>query len=169
MIIGNGDIAWALREYSLDRDDFVFFAAGVSHSGILPETEYLRERNLLLKQERTEHLIYFSSLCVFSPGSRYADHKRVMEELVKDTFPLCTILRLGNITWGTNPTTLINHLRAHPDAPLQDTYRYICDLDEFQHWIRLIPAWSCEMNIPGRRMLVKDIYQEFVVNARERA
>ena len=31
-IIGNGDIAMALREGGVDRDDLLFFAAGVSNS-----------------------------------------------------------------------------------------------------------------------------------------
>ena len=39
---------------------------------------------------------------------------------------------------------------------------YICDKDEFLHWMDLIPEWPCEMNIVGRRMKVKDIVKEFV-------
>ena len=167
-IIGDGDIAWALREEGLDRPDLIFFAAGVSNSRETRESEYLREFDLLHNFQH-QHIVYFSSLCLFYADTHYAVHKFAVEKFIKHWWANWTILRLGNITWGTNPHTLINYLRAHPDAPLQDTYRYICDRDEFQHWIRLIPAWSCEMNIPGRRMKVKEICQEFVVHAREHA
>ena|SRR3990167_3825521 len=169
VIIGNGDIASALREGGVDRDDLLFFAAGVSNSGEMRKSEYQREKDLLLAQDRDDWLIYFSSLCIFYSDSHYADHKFEIERRVKEEFRHYTILRLGNIIWGDNPHTLINYLRAHPDAPLQDTYRYILDKEEFWHWLRLIPDFSCEMNIPGRRMLVKDIYQEFVVQCRQPA
>jgi len=165
MIIGNGDIASALREGDIDREDLLFFAAGVSNSGETRESEYQREINLLRELEQDcFHLIYFSSLCIFYSDTRYARHKRLMEEWAKvGPQGYTTILRMGNITWGNNPHTLINYLRAHPEAPLQDTHRYILDKEEFWHWLRLIPDWNCEMNIPGRRMLVKDIYREFVL------
>jgi hypothetical protein len=43
---------------------------------------------------------------------------------------------------------------------IENTYRYVIDLDEFLHWIDLIPEWNCEMNCPGRRMKVSDIVEE---------
>lgn len=167
MIIGHGDIARAIPP-DVDRADRIWFASGVSNSREIPASAYTRERRLLLEQPRDFHLIYFSSLCVFDPcKSLYGHHKRNMEMTIRDMgFLRYTIFRLGNITWGDNPHTLINYLRAHPKAELRDEWRYICDLDEFQHWLRLIPEWSCEMNVPGRRMKVKDIYQEFVLNER---
>lgn len=166
MIIGNGDIASALREGNVDRDDLTFFAAGVSNSGEMRESEYQRECDLLVAQDFGNQVIYFSSLCVFyAPYTRYSDHKRDMEELVASGhFRSHTIVRMGNITWGNNPNTLINYLRAHPDAPIRDEWRYIVDKEEFWHWMRLIPDWPCEMNIPGRRMKVADIVREFVYN-----
>ena len=105
MIIGNGDIASAIK----DRKDLLFFASGVSNSRETRESEYRREIDLLLKQDKNSHIVYFSSLCVFYSNSRYAQHKRYMEKLVKG-FRKWTIIRLGNITWGTNPHTLINFL-----------------------------------------------------------
>lgn len=166
MIIGDGDIAAALREGGVDHDDLLFFAAGVSNSRETRESEYQREWDLLMAQDHQMWLVYFSSLCVFYSDSRYADHKFEMERRIKEKFRHFTILRLGNITWGDNPHTLINYLQTHPDAPIQDTYRYIVDKDEFLHWIRLIPDWNCEMNIPGRRMKVAEIYCEFVLGER---
>ena len=85
-----------------------------------------------------------------------------MEKLIKGLFPKYTIVRIGNITFGDNPHTLINYLKAHPEAEIKDEYRYIVDKDEFLYWVNLIPSWSCEMSIPGRRMKIKDIVKEYV-------
>ena len=163
MIVGNGDIASAI----IDRPDLLFFCSGVSNSGETNVFSYLRERRLLLAQPRDEHLVYFSSLCVFYSRTPYADHKRDMEITVRQTFRRYTIMRLGNITWGVNPHTLINHLRARAALGLpldiQPVYRYVINLPEFRHWLGLIPPWACEMNCPGRRMLVSEIVKEYVL------
>ena len=162
MIIGNGDIAKVLP----DRDDLLFFAAGVSNSQETDEAEYDREVRLLKAQSPGQHLVYFSSLGVLDRHTRYIDHKRQMELRVQQLFDTWTIVRIGNITWGTNPHTLINFLRAQADRGepmnVQNVHRYLVDEPEFLYWIGLIPAWNCEMNIPGRRMLVKDIVAEYV-------
>lgn len=157
MIVGNGDVASALE----DRDDRLYFASGVSNSQETDEAEYRREVDLLLEQPRNEHIVYFSSLAVVDGVSRYLRHKRHQEWLVKQEFEPYTIVRLGNIDWGDNPHTLINYLRAHPDAEIQDVYRYIVDMDEFQYWVNLIPDWSCELSIVGRRMKVAEIVKEY--------
>ena len=153
MIIGDGDIASALP----DRKDLLFFASGVSNSQETRESEYQREEDLLLKQDQRNHFVYFSSLAIFYSNTRYTKHKLKMENRVKEKFPAYTIIRLGNIIWGDNPHTLINYLKAHPEAEIKDEYRYICDKEELLHWINLIPKWSCEMNVPGRRMKVKEV------------
>ena len=160
-IVGNGDMASVLT----DRKDRLYFASGVSNSQEKREAQYTREKNLLLKQDRKMHIVYFSSLAVFYGNNRYVKHKQQMEKLIKQEFPRYTIIRIGNITWGTNPHTIINffRLRIKKGMPIkvQDTYRYIIDKDEFLHWINLIPNWSSEMNITGRRMKVKDIIDEY--------
>ncbi len=161
MIIGHGDIASVLPK----KSDRLFFASGVSNSLEKRESEYQREKNLLLKQNRKAHLVYFSSLAVLYGNNRYVKHKREIEELIKREFPHFAIIRLGNITWGTNPHTIINFFRLQIKKgnriKIQDTYRYIIDQDEFLHWINLIPDWNCEMNIPGRRMKVSEILDEY--------
>jgi hypothetical protein len=158
LIIGHGDIASVLR----DREDRVYFASGVSNSLETRELEYQRERTLLLSQDSIRHLVYFSSLSVFYSDTRYAQHKKDMENVVKDNFSTYTIIRLGNITWGKNPHTLINYLKTHRDAEIRNVWRYIVSREEFLYWIDLIPPWNCEMNIPGKRMKVKDIAEEYV-------
>lgn len=161
MIIGHGDIASVLP----DKKNRLFFASGVSNSQEKRESEYTREKKLLLKQDRKSHLVYFSTLAVLYGKNRYVQHKKEMESLVKQEFPEHTIMRLGNITWGTNPHTLINYFRLQlkrgKPIKIQDTYRYIIDKDEFLHWIGMIPDWSCEMNITGRRMKIKEIVDEY--------
>ncbi|KKQ77862.1 MAG: hypothetical protein A3A96_00545 [Candidatus Zambryskibacteria bacterium RIFCSPLOWO2_01_FULL_39_39] len=157
MIIGDGDIASALK----DKKEFLYFASGVSNSQETRESEYKRERDLLMEQNKNKHLVYFSSLCVFYSDTRYAQHKIEMEKMVKNNFKYYTIIRLGNITWGKNPHTLINFIRNKlknkEKIKIQPVYRYLVDKDEFLHWISLIPTWNCEMNITGKRLLVKDI------------
>jgi len=163
MIIGSGDIASAIT----DNNSFLFFASGVSNSREKRKSEYKREKDLLMSQNRSKHIVYFSSLCIFYSNSRYAKHKREMENLVKKLFSTWTILRLGNITWGVNPHTLINNFKEKKKQGkkliIKNTYRYICDKAEFNHWLNMIPKdWSCEMNIPGHRMKVADIVKEFI-------
>lgn len=161
MIIGNGDIAKALKD--VDRSNLTFFASGVSNSKEKKKSEYKRERDLLFKQKQSCHLVYFSSLSVFYSNTPYACHKRDMEHWVKKLFNRYTIIRLGNITWGDNPHTIINYFKnsMKTDTPVEikDTHRYIVDEEEFLHWIKLIPSWSCEINIPGKRLKVMEIYQ----------
>lgn len=168
MIIGHGDIASALVDLprgKAGRKGWVFFASGLSNSGEKRESEYQREEDLLMKQNKRKHIVYFSSLCVFYSDNRYAMHKKHMEILIKKNFKHYTIVRMGNITWGKNPHTLINFLRNRyiqgEPLEIQDTYRYIVDKDEFLHWIEMIPEWSCEMNLTGKRLKVAEIVKEY--------
>lgn len=163
MIEGTGDIAKVLR----DREGFTFFARGVSNSQETDEFQYQREKNMLALQPKRDRLVYFGSLSIFYADNRYTRHKLEMEELVRETFPKWTIVRLGNITWGCNPHTLINHMKHQVEVgepvQIQDTYRYVVDLEEFSHWMDRIPeGFNCEMNIPGRRMKVVDIFKKYV-------
>jgi len=163
MIVGNGDIAKAIK----DREHFLFFASGVSNSRETRESEYNREVDLLLSFDKSNHVVYFSSLCVFYSDSRYARHKRYMEKLVKG-FDRWTIIRIGNITWGTNPHTIINYLRDRykrgEKLKVKNVYRYLLDKDEFIYWLGMIPDWNCEMNLTGRKLKVKDIVNEYIIN-----
>lgn len=160
MIIGNGDLASVLPK----RDDLVFFASGVSNSQETNEDEYNRESTLLMQQDKNKHLVYFSSLAVFYSDTRYMKHKRLMEDTVRSYFEPYTIVRIGNITFGKNPNTVINFLKNkiknEESYEVRDEYKYVVDKDEFLYWINLIPKWSAEVNIPGRRMKVADIVEE---------
>lgn len=156
-IEGHGDVASGI----VDNNKFLFFAAGVSNSKETNREEFDRERKLLLSQDKNAHIVYFSTLSVFYADTAYTRHKRDMEGWVR-SFHRYTVVRLGNIAFGrNNPHTLINFLRTKIEKgepfEIQNVYRYILTLEEYQHWLNLIPWWSCEMNIPGRRMLVSEI------------
>ena len=158
MIVGDGDIASVIP----DRADRTYFASGVSNSKEAREYQYKMEMDLLLSQNKDKKLIYFSSLSIFYANNRYTQHKLFMERLIKNHFDRYCIFRLGNITWGSNPNTIINYLRSHKRAKLQDTDRYLIDKEEFVHWINHIPEFNCEMNLTGHKMTVKEIYKKYV-------
>ena len=161
MIIGNGTIASVLK----DRDGFIFFASGVSNSKETREEEFRREESLLMQQDKTKHLVYFSTLSVFYAKNRYAEHKRMMEKTIMAYFDKYTIMRLGNPVWGKNTNHLIpffkDKIEKGEKIDVQDVYRYPLELDEFLHWMDLIPDWSCEFNITGQLMKVKDIIKKY--------
>lgn len=163
MIVGNGDIASVLGE--VDKPNLLFFASGVSNSKEVLDSAYQREIDLLMKQDFSKHIVYFSSLSIFYNNNRYTMHKIQMERTIREYFHKWTIIRIGNITWGKNPHTIINFFRNkiknNQPIEVRDEYRYVVELDEFLHWLKLIPTWSCEMNIPGRRMLVSQILNEY--------
>lgn len=157
MIVGHGAIAKAIT----DRDDRIYFASGVANSLEMRNEEYLREWNLLAEQDTKKHLVYFSSLCVFTQDTRYARHKLEMEREVKRRFPRYTIMRLGNIEWAENPNQLIpflkRKLKKREYFTIIDDYRHILSREDFDYWINHIPDWNCEMNVTGWRMKVAEI------------
>ncbi len=168
MIIGHGAIASVLEGLPLTMDpDWIFFASGVSNSQEIDETEYRREKALLLQQDEDKHIVYFSSLGVFNRNERYFEHKREMEVFIKSIFNKYTIFRIGNILWeNDNPHTFLNAYRKAMNEGrefvIRDEWRYVIDKNEFLYWVGLIPQeYSCEINIPGQRMKVADIIKQY--------
>jgi len=160
-IIGHGAIAETLKD--TDRD-LLFFASGVPNSSEKRESEFDRERDLLMSQDRDKHIVYFSSLCIFfDPDTRYSQHKMEMEDIVK-TFDRYTIVRIGNPDWVTNPHQLIPFLKGKLESgepfEVYDEYRHLLTRDEFLYWIDLIPDRNCEITLTGRRVKVIDIVNE---------
>ncbi len=168
-IVGNGDIAKVIKDMQINRRNFLFFASGVSNSSNnVPQSEYQREKDLLLSQDKSYHIVYFSSLSIFYANNNYQQHKKEMEKLIKDNFKKWTIVRIGNITWGNNPHTIINFfknkIKNGEPFKIQDTYRYLVGKNEFIYWLNSIPNWNCELNLIGSRMKVKDIVKEIKEN-----
>lgn len=164
MIVGNGDIATALRE---NKDfettkDIVFFAAGVSNSKEIRSEEFFKELDLLNSQPSIKHLVYFSSLSIYHTQSPYTLHKLNMEKFVKKTFVTSTIIRLGNIIWGNNPNTFINNLtnkiKNNEEFAIYDEYRFLCSKEELMHWLSVMPTHISDvMNITGKMIKVQEI------------
>ena len=172
-IVGHGDVARSIlraaASHALPQSDRIYFASGVSNSREKDEAKFFREKSLLLQQQRNRHLVYFGSLSVFYAKTRYTQHKLEMEKLVREQFPLHTIMRLGTITWGENPHTIINSMREQHRCGqrlnIQDTTRYVLTEDEFHHWLAHIPDWPCEMNVTGQLMSIRDLVKTYVIPA----
>ena len=132
MIVGRGDIASVLN----DRDGAIFFVSGVSNSNETRESEFMREIELLDKQDKTKCIFYFSSITVddMSKNSQYLQHKRRMELLIKSNFENYNIIRIGNITWGSNPNTFINYIKNKKSkgesVEIKDEYKYVIDKEQ---------------------------------------
>ncbi len=132
MIVGRGDIASVLN----DRDDAIFFVSGVSNSNETRESEFMREIELLDKQDKTKCLFYLSSIALddLSKNSQYLQHKRKMELLIKSNFKNYNIIRIGNITWGSNPNTFINYIKNKKSkgesVEIKDEYKYVIDKEQ---------------------------------------
>ena len=132
MIVGRGDIALVLN----DRDGAIFFVSGVSNSNETRESEFMREIELLNKQDKTKCLFYLSSIALddMSKNSQYLQHKRNMEFLIKSNFENYNIIRIGNITWGSNPNTFINYIKNKKSkgesVEIKDEYKYVIDKEQ---------------------------------------
>jgi hypothetical protein len=132
MIVGRGDIASVLN----DRDGAIFFVSGVSNSNETRESEFMREIELLDKQDKTKCLFYLSSIALddLSKNSQYLQHKRKMELLIKSNFENYNIIRIGNITWGNNPNTFINYIKNKKSkgesVEIKDEYKYVIDKEQ---------------------------------------
>jgi len=167
MIYGRGDISKAIT----DKEGFTFFCCGASNR--IPITDREREREMfrIWSTPKDSMFVYISTLSIYYSDSPYTKHKINMENLVRARFENYCIFRIGNITWGDNPNTLINFLtdKIKNNLPfeIQDTYRYLIEKDEFQHWINLIPSkGKHEMNCTGKRMKVEQIVERIKDNTK---
>lgn len=163
MIIGNGDIARIIN----DREGFVFLACGTSNRrGAITYADFIREKSRVSGFVNSMP-VYFSTLSIYydQDFSDYTHYKRNMERHIKENYENYCIVRIGNITWGDNPNTLINHLRKD-QSRIDDTYRYLVTKEELNHWLGLIPTTGKhEMNITGERVKVSEIVRR--INAGE--
>jgi hypothetical protein len=161
MIIGNGSIAKVLN----DRDDLVFFASGVSNSSCVDEKEYEREFNLLKTVSTDKHVVYFSNLGIYYKQDRYTQHKRDAEEYIRNNYKNYTIVRIEVCEWATTPNTILNFFKRQLsqgiEPTIQDTTRYVLNIDEFKYWIGMIQSGvRNEMNILGRKLTIAQIVEE---------
>lgn len=158
MIIGAGDIANILN----DREGALFFASGVSNSSEFEDVQFKRERDLLMIQPKDVCIFYFSSISIFLKETPYTLHKRKMERLIKSNWNNHNIIRLGNISWGTNPNTFLNYLRRKKnngeEYHVSDEYRYMIDKEQLLLLTDNLPLiGQNEINVFGKMALVKDL------------
>jgi hypothetical protein len=160
MIIGKGDIASVLN----DREGAIFFASGVSKSTETKESEFLREIELLKKQDTSKCIFYFSSIAVddINKNNQYIEHKRKMELLIKSNFENYNIIRIGNITWGSNPNTFINYIKNKikngETIEIKDEYKYMIDKEQLVLLTNNLPLIGQNtICVFGRMAKVKDL------------
>ena len=163
MIIGKGSIASVLE----DRDDLVF--SGVSNSSCIDEKEYEREFNLLKTVPTDKHVVYFSNLGIYYKQDRYTQHKRDVEEYIRNNYTSYTIVRIEVCEWVKTPNTILNvfkrQLAEGIEPKIQDTTRYILSLDEFLYWVKMIQSGvRNEMNILGRKLTIAQIVDKIKQN-----
>jgi hypothetical protein len=163
MITGSGDIAGVLN----DRTGFLFFAAGVSKSSETDEAEYERERerlfrNVEIANQQRLTLVYFSSISRFYRMTRYTVHKYEMEQLIKTYCEHYHIVRIGNISFGKNPNTFINYIRARKAegkfVEVRDEWKYMIEKEELQYVVDNLPwGGKHEISVFGQMKKVKDV------------
>jgi hypothetical protein len=163
MIVGKGDIGTILQ----DREGALFFASGVSNSQETSKYQFEREIKLFSQQPTDVCVFYFSTLSIYFKNSPYVQHKKHMEQLIRDRYENYNIIRIGNITFGDNPNTFINYFRRMiaQDKPYKvlDEYRYLIDKDELLLLTNNLPLTGRnEINVTGRIVKVQEVVNELL-------
>ena len=162
MIVGRGDIASILN----DREGVIFFASGVSNSSETKKSEFKRELDLLSKQDKSKCIFYFSSITIDNKEkfevSKYLQHKKRMEDYIKDNFQNYNIIRIGNIAWGSNPNTFLNYLKnkIKNDEPvyISDEYKFMIYKEQLLTLTDNLPLVAQnQLSIFGKMIKVKDL------------
>lgn len=115
MIVGNGLMSNTLK--SIDLNDYIFFASGVSDSKTTDINLFNREKNLLLEtvnNNRFKKIIYFSTCDVYDSSknnSLYLKHKLDIEDTIKNSCNLWLIFRVSQVIGlGGNKNNLLYKL-----------------------------------------------------------
>lgn len=110
MIVGKGLIANSFLNDSLS--DVLIFASGVSNSKEEDQSEFQRERDLLIdtiSNNRKKKVIYFSTCDFYDSrkSSKYLNHKFEMESLIKERCENWIIFRVSQIIGSGNINNLL--------------------------------------------------------------
>ena len=96
MIVGKGLIGKNCS--SIDREDVLFFASGVSNSTCTDENEYEREIKLLEKYLNSDKkIIYFSSIDEYIINERYLTHKKKIEKIIESNTDNFIIMKIPQL------------------------------------------------------------------------
>jgi len=115
MVIGSGMLAQAFNQYS-NNNEVLIFASGVSNSQERNHEAYQREKTLLkdnLEKFQKSSFVYFSTCSIEDPSmkeSHYVNHKREMEDIIKQVHQDFYIFRLPQVVGKTNSPTIIHFL-----------------------------------------------------------
>lgn len=113
MVIGKGLIAGIFS--GIDSDELLIFASGVSNSTCDSDSEYLREKTLLvdsINKNKDKKIIYFGTCDVYDTlkKTKYVKHKIEMEELVMSNSNNWLIYRLAQVIGLGNKSNLLYFL-----------------------------------------------------------
>lgn len=167
-IVGNGMMAKSASVLSSDWPTTIF-ASGVSNSAETAQSSYQREIDLLQKAiSDTSLFVYFSSYLAEDGNSVYAEHKRHIEELIKQETSNYIILRLPQVVGIASNNTLINYfvraiVRKEYLALQKYAYRSLIDVEDVMRVLQtLIDKRLSNITIsvgPSRPMKVTDIFK----------
>lgn len=145
MVIGNGMMANAFKEFEKDNSVIVF-ASGVSNSKETDMTEYQKEFSLLSNLRGTKAtLIYFSSCSIYDnllKDSLYVNHKKQIEKFIELNFSNYLIFRLPNVIGSSsNVNTMVNFfynsiINNQPFELQKNAFRYFIDVEDVKITIK---------------------------------
>jgi nucleoside-diphosphate-sugar epimerase len=148
MIVGNGLIANAFREY--DQQPIIFFASGVSNSLETSQEQFQREENLIRKtilENPTQLFIYFSTCSIYDSSksdSAYVNHKLNMEHIIATECSSYLIARVSNaVGKGGNPNLLMNYIHRsivnqQKITLHQNATRNLIDIEDIRKMVLLL-------------------------------
>ena len=153
MVVGGGQLAKAFSSFLYD-DSVCIFASGVSNSACVVESEFDREKELLLEHlngSKNKKFIYFSS-CALSPDdymfNAYYEHKNKMEQLIKKNSDSYYIFRIPQLFGDLIlHKTIVNFIykaivHNHKFNVYNGAYRYVIEIDDLRELVSKYIALS---------------------------
>lgn len=105
-VVGNGLLGSTFKRSK--SEDCIFFCSGVSNSLEVKESEFEREKSLLLqKLDNSKLFVYFSSVLASNKGNPYYQHKWNMEAMVANNSDNYLIMRLPQVAGAVDNETLL--------------------------------------------------------------
>ncbi|MDD1782472.1 hypothetical protein LRP49_14970 [Enterovibrio sp. ZSDZ35] len=146
MVVGGGQLAKVFANFSHD-DSVCIFASGVSNSACLLESEFEREKALLLENlhnSRNKKFVYFSS-CALSPDdymlNAYYEHKSKMELLIKENSDNYYIFRIPQLFGDLIlHKTIVNFIykaivHNHKFNVYNGAFRYVIEIEDLKELV----------------------------------
>jgi len=114
MVIGNGLIRCIFSSFT-KNDEIIIFASGVSNSKESNKNEFDREEKLLkttISENPEKKIIYFSTVFIENVKNMYYEHKKNIEEYIKNNCENYLIIRLPQVVgYLGNNNNLFNFLK----------------------------------------------------------